>query len=165
MKYSIIYASKAGGTEQCAKILKDKLFFEHAIPEEEIEIIDLENTANYALSRMEHLIIGSGIYIGKPHKLIREFIEKNLETLLKKKCSLYICSLAEDEIENEKYRNAFTSKFLEHANPVNFFGGVVIFNRLNFLSRFIMRMITKSKKDVHQLKHKVISQFARDITI
>lgn len=163
MKYSIIYASKAGGTQQCAKILKDKLFFEHDVAEGEIEIIDLESAPNYDLSGTEHLIIGSGIYAGRPHKLIKEFIGKNLETLLKKECSLYICSLAEDETENEKYRNQFPSKFLEHAHPVAFFGGVVIFNKLGFLSRLIMRMITKSKKDVHKLNHKNISQFAQDL--
>ena len=163
MNYAIIYASNAGGTEQSAKIIKDKLFFEHEIPEETIDIIDLKKKQNIEIEKYGRCIIGTGIYAGKPHRLVKAFVNYNLDQLLKVPVSLYICSLADDK-QNEDYRQVFPEKLLSHASPISFFGGMVIFKRLNFFARFIMKMITKSKKDVHQLKHQVINQFVTEIT-
>lgn len=163
MNYAIIYASTAGGTEQSARIIKDKLFFEHQVPEENLDIIDLNKNQTVEVEKYGHLIIGTGIYAGKPHKLVKAFVNSNFDQLLKVPVSLYICSLGDDK-ENESYRQVFPQKLLEHASPVSFFGGMVIFKRLNFFVRFIMKMITKSKKDIHQLKHQVINQFVNEIT-
>lgn len=162
MKYAIIYASTAGGTEQSAKIIKDKLFFEYQISEENINLIDLKENNTPHFNEYDHCIIGTGIYAGKAHKLVKNFIHDNFDYLLKIPVSLYICSLGNDE-ENEKYMNVFPEKLLSHAFPVSFFGGMVIFKRLNFFARLLMRMITKSKKDIHQLKHHVINQFVKEI--
>jgi menaquinone-dependent protoporphyrinogen oxidase len=93
---------------------------------------------------------------------VKKFINENLDNLLKMPVSLYICSLGDDK-ENEKYLHVFPKNLLSHASPVSFFGGMVIFKRLNFFARLIMRMITKSKKDIHQLKHHVINQFVKEI--
>lgn len=162
MNYAIIYASTAGGTEQSAKIIKDKLFFEHQVPEENIDIIDLKKKQHIAIENYERCVIGTGIYAGKPHKLVKEFVHNNLDSLLNRQVSIYICSLADDQ-ENENYRSVFPKQLLNHASPVSFFGGMVIFKRLNFFMRLIMKMITKSKKDIHQLKHHVINQFVNEI--
>lgn len=162
MKYAIIYASTAGGTEQSAKIIKDKLCFEHQVSEENIDLIDLKKNKNIQISQYDRCILGTGIYAEKAHKLVRILINDNLEKLLEIPLSLYICSLGSEK-DNEKYKHFFPEKLLSHANPVSFFGGMVIFKRLNFFERLIMKMITKSKKDIHQLKHQVINNFVNEI--
>lgn len=163
MNYGIIYASTAGGTEQSAKIIKDKLTFEHQVPEGNIELIDLNKKVNIEINKYSRCVIGTGIYAGKPHKLVKSFINTNIEALLNVPLSIYICSLADDE-ENERYRQVFPEKLLKHATPVSFFGGMVVFKRLNPFVRLIMKMITKSKKDIHKLKYDVINQFAVEIS-
>ena len=163
MKYAIIYASIAGGTEQSAKIIKDKLCFEYQVPEENIDLIDLKKNRKVHISPYDRCILGTGIYAGKGHKLVRIFINDNLEKLLVIPLSLYICSLGKDK-DNENYKNIFPKELLEHATPVSFFGGMIIFKRLNIFARLIMRMITKSKKDVHQLNHQVINGFVKEIS-
>jgi len=162
MNYAIVYATTAGGTEQSAKIIKDKLCFEHQVSEEEIDIIDLSKKKSIEFEKYGRCIIGTGIYAGKPHKLVKGFVKSNLDQLLEVPVSIFICSLADDK-ENEGYRHVFPKELLEHASPVSFFGGMVIFKRLNVLTRFIMKMITKSKKNVHQLKHGVINEFVKKI--
>ena len=81
-----------------------------------------------------------------------------MESLLKIPVYLFICSLATDE-ENENYRKVFPENLLEHAIILSFFGGMVIFKRLNVFARIIMKIITKSKQDVHKLKYDVINRF------
>ena len=162
MKYAIIYASKAGGTEQSAKIIKDKLFFEHQVSEDDIDVIDLKKNKSIQISQYGRCILGTGIYVGKPHKLVKSFVNDNLKTLLQVPISLYICSLGTDK-DNENYLKLFPKQLLEHASPISFFGGMVIFKRLNIFARLIMKLITKSKKDVHHLKHQVISDFVKEI--
>lgn len=162
MKYAIVYASLAGGSEQSAKIIKDKLFFEHQIPENDIALLDLNKNPTPDLENYEKCIIGTGIYAGKPHKHIIKFVHTNMESLLKIPVYLFICSLATDE-ENENYRKVFPEKLLEHAIILSFFGGMVIFKRLNFFVRFIMKIITKSKQDVHKLNYGVIDRFIEEV--
>lgn len=162
MIYAIIYASMAGGTEQSAKIIKDKLVFEYQVPEENIDIIDLKNRKTVEIEKYGRCVIGTGIYAGKGHKLVKSFVSSNLEKLLSIPVSLFICSLADDK-QNEEYRHVFPEKLLEHAFPVSFFGGMVCFKRLNIFARFLMKMITKSKTDIHKLRHDVINSFVKEI--
>src|SRR6056297_1649255 len=162
LRYAIIYASTAGGTEQSAKIIKDKLNFEYQIQENDIDLIDLTKRQSVDPKQFGRCIIGTGIYAGKAHKAVKTFIHKNIEALLTMPVSLFICSLA-GEKENQKYKHVFPEKLLAHAAPVSFFGGMVIFKRLNIFARIMMRMITHSKKDIHQLKHQVIHQFVQEI--
>jgi len=162
MKYGIVYASLAGGSEQSAKIIKDKLFFEHQIPENEIALLDLNKNTTIDLEHYDKCIIGTGIYAGKPNKHIIKFVQTNMESLLKIPVYLFICSLATDE-ENENYRKVFPENLLEHAIILSFFGGMVIFKRLNVFARIIMKIITKSKQDVHKLKYDVINRFIETV--
>jgi len=163
MKYAILYASKAGGTENSARILKDKLVFEHEIDDADVNLINLFDNSSPNLSSYDKIIVGSGIYAGKPSKKILSFLEKNRDTLLKKDFSLYICALTDSEEEQRKYLKQFPEDLLKHANPVTFFGGAVIFKRLNFFVAFLMKRITKSGKDVHKLKYETIKEFASKI--
>jgi len=162
MKYAIVYASLAGGSEQSAKVIKDKLFFEHQIPENAISLIDLNKTPTPDLKDYNKCIIGTGIYAGKANKKVLKLVQTNMDHLLQIPVYLFICSLATGK-ESESYRKVFPEKLLEHASILSFFGGMVIFKRLNFFTRFIMKMITKSKQDVHKLNYNAIDRFIEKV--
>jgi menaquinone-dependent protoporphyrinogen oxidase len=163
MKYAILFASKAGGTESSAKILKEKLVFEHQIDDADITIINIAEKISVDLESYDRIVVGTGIYMGKANKKVLSFIERYKDTLLKKPLSMYICALADNEEEHKKYLATIPSDILNHAEPVTFFGGTVIFKRLNFFTAFLMKRITKSNKDVHKLKHEEIKKFANKI--
>jgi menaquinone-dependent protoporphyrinogen IX oxidase len=163
MKYAIIYASKAGGTENSARVLTEKLVFEHQVEDQDIQKINLIQNSSPDLDAYDRIIIGAGIYIGRPNKKILSFMERYKRTLLKKKLSLYICALSESEEEHQQYLQSFPADLLKHADPVSFFGGAVIFKRLNFFTAFMMKRIAKSKTDVHKLNYEVIKEFANKI--
>ena len=65
MKYAIIYASKAGGTENSARVLTEKLVFEHQVEDQDIQKINLIQNSSPDLDAYDRIIIGAGIYIGE----------------------------------------------------------------------------------------------------
>ncbi|HOO33586.1 MAG TPA: flavodoxin domain-containing protein [Thermotogota bacterium] len=164
MKYAILYATKAGGTENSARILKEKLIFEHQIEDKDIEILNLSENTLPNLESYDKIVVGTGIYMGKPNKKVISFLEKNRNSLMNKRLSLYICALSESEDEQKRFLEGFPEDILKHAEPIAFFGGAVIYKKLNCLTAFMMKRITKSKKDVHKLKYEVIKGFADKIS-
>lgn len=78
MNTLIVYSSKYGCTEQCAKILSEEL-------KGEADLINLKNVKDINISKYDTVIIGGSIYIGKIQKEVAGFCAKNLDILKEKK--------------------------------------------------------------------------------
>lgn len=76
MAVLILYATKSGATEQCAKVLSDEL------PQSKICNIEIEKPS---LEAFDSIILGAGVRDEKIYKAIRDFIKKNKDELLNKK--------------------------------------------------------------------------------
>lgn len=100
MAVLVLYATKSGATEQCAKVLSEELadctLCNIAIDKPDIESFD-------------RIILGAGVRDGKIYKPIRDFIKKNQTELLKKSMGYYIC--------NEKPKK--TEEIIEDNIPVD----------------------------------------------
>jgi flavodoxin len=84
MKKSIvIYASSTGNTEKVAKVVSDELACSSVKLNEEFNYNDI-NLKEYDL-----VIIGTGIYAGKPHKNLIKFL-KSIDEKTSKKFGLFI---------------------------------------------------------------------------
>ncbi len=71
MQTLIVYASKTGTTEKCARILGQNL--------KDTTIINLTATQNEDINKYDLIIIGSPIRMGMIHKKVKEFISKNMD--------------------------------------------------------------------------------------
>ncbi|WP_211749409.1 flavodoxin domain-containing protein [Paenibacillus sp. Marseille-Q4541] len=79
----ILYATKTGATEQCAKILSE------ALPDSTLCNIQIDKPN---IEKFDYIILGAGVRDGKIYKPIRDFIKKNQNELLNKQMGYYICN-------------------------------------------------------------------------
>lgn len=83
MAVLILYATKSGASEQCAKILSEEL--------------SNSTMCNIAINKpnieeFDHIILGAGVRDGKIYKPIRDFIKNNHGELLNKSMGYFICN-------------------------------------------------------------------------
>ncbi len=84
MTTAVIYSSKLGGTRKVAEYIAQKIG---------AEAIDVKT--NPDVSKYDRIIIGSGVYAGKPSKAIINFVAANKEKL--SGASLFVTCMYNDE--------------------------------------------------------------------
>ncbi|EKQ57823.1 MULTISPECIES: flavodoxin domain-containing protein [unclassified Clostridium] len=139
MKILILFASKYGGTEKCANLLSEKL-------QGDVKIINLKATKNIPISDYDKVIIGTSIYAGNVRSEVKKFCSDNLNSLMSKPFSLFLCCSTDKKSEINSYvEKAFPSELIKHATVIDSFGSVFNFSKMNFFERQIIKMIGKSK--------------------
>jgi menaquinone-dependent protoporphyrinogen oxidase len=156
MKTLIIYATRYGSAERCAKMLSEKLIGD-------VDLLNLKDRQNIDLSQYEKVIIGGSIYVGKIQKEVNEFCTKHLEELKQKKVGLYVCGMLKEKADIEINDN-FPQELLDHAIAREFFGGTFDFKKMNVFTKFIVKNITKNDKSLPEMdKNKVISTVSGEL--
>ncbi len=155
MKTLIVYGTKHGSVEKCSKLLKDKL-------SGEVITINIRNENVPDLSEFGNVIIGGSIYAGQIQKEIKSFCIKNVGQLKSKRIGLFICGLSGDKFEVQ-LNNAFPKELISVAIAKEFFGGEVVYGKMNFFEKFIMKKITKTDKDFSNLLEENIDELAKSM--
>lgn len=153
MKTIIIYATKYGSAEKCSKLLKDKL-------SGEVVAINIKKDTIPNLSSFDNIIIGGSIYMGKIQKEITKFCTENLDVLKDKKIGLFVCGMQKNNIETE-IDASFPKALLTHSSAKKCFGGEFIMKNMNFLEKFIIKIVSKTKNDVSNISKEDINKFAQ----
>lgn len=156
MKTLIVYGSKHGCVEKCSRELKDKL-------DGEVVIVDIKKDSAPDLSLTDNIIIGGSIYAGKIQKEVTEFCLKNINELKNKKIGLFICGMREDDSGKTQLNNSFPQELLNKATAKEYFGGEVIFHKMNFFERFIIKRVCKTDKDISNILRENISKFLKEM--
>jgi len=150
---AIVYGTKYGCAEKCAKALTERL-------EEKADLYNLTKGQTPDLKRYDEVIIGGSIYIGKIQKEVTNFCTSNLETLKSKKVGLFICGMQETN-RDEEIRSSFPADLLKTAVAKEFFGGEFIFKKMNMMERFIVKKIAKTNQDVSNIVEANIEKLAK----
>lgn len=153
MKTLIVYGTKHGCTEKCSKLLKDKLTGE-------VVTINIEVDTVPDITSFDNIIIGGSIYAGKIQNKINEFCDKNLNALKEKKIGLFICGMQKDNV-TDQINNSFPEDLLTHAVAKESFGGELILKMMNPLEKLIIRLVSKTKKDISDISLENITIFAK----
>ncbi|WP_027624546.1 flavodoxin domain-containing protein [Clostridium lundense] len=154
MKTLIVYGSKHGCVEKCSKDLKNKL---HG----EVVIADIKKGNVPDINLFDNIIIGGSVYVGKIQKEITKFCSQNINKLKEKKIGLFICGMIDEEKGKEELNNVFTEELLSNAVAKGYFGGEVIFSKMNFFERFIIKKLCKTDKDMSNILYENINKFAQ----
>lgn len=154
MKTLIVYRSKHGCVEKCSKELKDRL-------SGEVVDVDIKKEKLPDLSLFDNIIIGGSIYAGRIEKEVTEFWLKNINELRKKKIGLFICGMKDEESGKTQLNDAFPEELLSKAVAKGYFGGEVIFSKMNFFERFIIKKVCKTDKDMSNILDENINKFAQ----
>lgn len=90
MRTLIVYATKSGAARECAIRLGKR------VGDCSVYDLDIEMPSPEAFDR---IIIGSGIRMGRIYKQARKFMQVNLDQLLSKRVSVFLCSAYPDTLE------------------------------------------------------------------
>jgi menaquinone-dependent protoporphyrinogen oxidase len=137
LKVLILYETTHGATKVCAEKLAEALHGQ----------ADVFRARHFTgdLSNYDCVIVGSPIYGSSAAKQITGFCSVNCEQLAKKSFAVFFSCLSEDRQEIDKYlRQNFPQKLVETAIAYESFGGAFYFSRLNFLDRFIDKILVKA---------------------
>lgn len=152
MSTLIVYATKYGCTEKCAKALAEKI-------SGSVELRNVKAVKAADLSKYEKIIIGGSIRVGKIQKEISDFCGTNLHLLKEKKIGLFICCMRDGEIAETELNSSFPQALLNHAQAKEYFGGEFIFKKMNFLDRLIVKKVAKVETDVSNILAENIDRF------
>jgi len=118
MKTHILYATKSGGTRECAELLAARITGS--------SVYDLSKGAP-DIGDADMIIIGAGVRMGRVYKPARVLIEKNLEKLLAKRIALFLCN-GEPEAFSKAIEKNIPAQLVSHALCVTSFGGKIPFS-------------------------------------
>lgn len=142
MKTLIIYASKTGTTEKCAKNLKIQL--------KDATVMNIY-TQNEDMNKYDLIVIGSPIRIGMIDKKIKNFLTKNKENLKSKKTAYFICC-GFNENWKTYYEQNIPKDLLDSAITYDTFGGEMDLQKQKGFDKLITKVVSKNMDGSREIK-------------
>lgn len=157
MKGIIVYATKHGCTEKAVKLLQSK------IPGE-IKAVNVEREKAPDLSLFDTVILGGPIYVGKMHKALSDYMQQNRDALKEKRLALFVCAGEQDPALMEKQlASAFPGELYNRAIMREVFGGELYWDKLDSMTKLILRVVKGIKEGYSRLSEVKIDRFVRGI--
>jgi menaquinone-dependent protoporphyrinogen oxidase len=133
--YGTRYGATAGTSQEIAKILTEQGF--------EVKVADLKEEKIKDISPYELIVVGTGVAMGRWTGETEDFLKKHEKELSQKKLALFISSMKTVPEREGKTADLETAKKFDIDNKlpkysfqpisVGFFGGVLNYNKMNFL--------------------------------
>jgi len=157
MKGIIIYATKYGCTEKAVKLLQSKI-------SGEIKTVNVAKEKAPDLSLFDTVILGGPIYVGKMHGALSAYMQQNHEVLNRKRLALFVCAGEQDPALMEKQlASAFPEELYNRAIAREVFGGELYWDKLDLMTKLILRVVKGIKEGYARLSEVKIDKFARGV--
>jgi menaquinone-dependent protoporphyrinogen oxidase len=144
MKTLIVYGTRYGATTGTSKEIEKVLCEE----DYEIKVVDAKEEKIKDISEYELVVVGSGMQMGKWTGEADDFLKRFQKELRQKKHAIFVSSMKSVSEREEKAEDVASSRkvaledkvaqFNLHPIALGFFGGVIDFNKMNFLTRKAM---------------------------
>lgn len=138
----ILYASKTGTTEKCAKEINKRL--------KNSKMLNILNQ-NENINKYDLIIIGTPIRMGMIDKKIKKFLINNIETLKSKKVAYFICC-GFNENWKTYYEQNIPKDLLNTAILFETFGGEIDLQKQKGFDKFITKMVSKKIEKDKEIK-------------
>ena len=157
MNTLIVYASKYGTTEDCAKAVQAGL-------PGDVTLIDVNKlSADIALDGYDTVIIGGSVYVGAVSKKLRAFCNEYLDQLSGKRVGIFLCCAQPKQMDDVLTAN-FPPALVKDVVAVANFGCEAKVDKLKMLDKMIIKAVTGgSYTDWHILPGN-IADFIRKIS-
>mgnify|MGYP004443261473 CR=1 FL=1 len=156
MNTLIVFSTKHGCTEKCAKLLSNEL-------KDKIDLVNLKTAKDIDISTYDKVIIGGSIYIGRIQKEVREFCLNNLEKLKEKKVALFICGMQEGDLINTEINENFPKELIESSIIKSHFGGEYNFDNMSFFEKLTVKIVAKASSSKSNILNDNIKSFAKTL--
>lgn len=150
MKTMIIYGSKYGYTEDCVKSLADHI-------KGEVILFNIYNENIPNTDEFDNIIIGGSIYMGHIQKKLKLYCTQNVNSLVNKRLSLFLCCGLPESFEQTLKIN-FPEELLKKAVAKECFGGELRTNRMNLADKMISVLMKKATATEEKTEVKQISE-------
>ncbi len=154
MKTLIVYMTHHGTTKKVVDHLLSLL------GEGETTVVNLNEVSDPDLSPYACVIVGGSIHVGQIQGKVKRFCEFHKDQLLQKRLGLFLCFMNK-ELAQQEFENAYSAELRTHATAHGLFGGELLFEKMNFLERFMTRMIAKENKSRSAIDYEAIEKFAK----
>jgi len=153
MKTLIIYASKTGTTEKCAKKIKSHL--------RDSKLVNIRNQREN-INKYDLIIVGTPIRMGMIDRKIKKFLIDNIEVLKEKKVAYFICCGFSNNWKTY-YEQNIPKDLLNNALTYDTFGGEIDMQKQRGFDKFIIKMVKKSidKNKKIRIKDENINRFIK----
>jgi len=157
MKILIAYATRFGTTEKCADMLAEILRGKNF----EVELADLKKNKRVKPENYDLVVVGGSFLIFRLNSFVKNFVIRNLNTLLNKKTGIFMCGTDEDW-ENEM-KKGFPEELLNKAVAKGYFGYEMNWDKMNPMFRKMMQNASKTTDPVSKINTENIRKFANEI--
>ncbi|MBI1298983.1 flavodoxin [bacterium] len=158
-KYLVTYASKAGSTAEVAEAIGAQLRTRN-IAADVRPIEDVSDLGGY-----DRVIVGSAIRMGCWLPQAVDFVKRHAVELTEKQSAIFTVHMlnADDSEESRQQRVVYVEDVHTHFTPQQeaFFTGKMDLKRLNFVDRFIAKMV--KAKDADQRDWNAIRGWAQKL--
>ena len=137
--YGTRYGATAGTSEEIAKVLREEGF--------DVKVVNVKEEKVKDIGQYDLIVVGTGVALGRWTGEIDEFVKSFETALAQKKMALFVSTgkfMAERQLKKKPTAMEETrkididdkvAKYNLHPISIGFFGGVLNFNKMNFLSR------------------------------
>jgi menaquinone-dependent protoporphyrinogen oxidase len=153
MKMVVLYDSKGGVTEECAKKISNEL---------KCDIYNTKKDKHIDLNNYELIIIGTPLYAGMPMRSVRKFCNNN-DILKTKKLAFFLCGIGEETEMIDIFKSKLSSDIVNNISVIRHFGGELRPNRAHFLMKMLMTKMLEDPKFKSSIKEDEISKFISDV--
>lgn len=138
----IIYKSKYGTTQKYAKLISIK---------SNIDLLELSLVKPNDLLKYDTIIFGGSLYMGKIQGI--KFISDNYSKIKKKNLMIFSVGLSASDQKSlaDIRKQNFTQAMINDKLPLIHLPGKIVFNKLTFLHRSLMKMIISSLRKKEDL--------------
>ncbi len=155
MSVLIVYGTKTGTSEKCAKYIADRL-------DEPVTLVNARDGIKIELSPYNTVIIGGSVRMGHITAAVSKFIEEEESTLLTKRIALFMCcGFSDKENVDLQMEINFTPALKKHAVAYKCFGGELHTDGSNKFDKFIAKMAFRADGDLDltpEINYKAIDE-------
>ncbi len=136
MKILIAYATRNGTTRECAEILAECLI------KHDVTLVQIGNGGEPvpSIENYDVVVFGSSVRMAKIDKALAEYLRKNTDMLMGRRCAYFLCCGFTDCFEDYLYKN-IPECLIQNAEAVSCFGGSLDKNRAKGFDRMIISAV------------------------
>ncbi len=155
MKTLIVYATKYGATQDCAKQLQEMMAGETVLH-------NLKDGVAVSLQEYDGVVVGGSIYAGAIRKEVKQFCDTHKDMLLQKRLGLFVSCSTPTPKGDGYLATAYAPELVSHAATKGAFGGELRLAKMNFLEKMLIKAITKKDATIAapSIDRQAIQRFA-----